>query len=130
MINTTTPRTIFPPATKLPKALTTSPAYPSPKIDLVEDILRASLNNVVINRMDGNIDMSVASLENNVFRRIISDTAIFKVKNISKIHCGSGIIIIIIIEITNAPRNIFPDFTQKPPSKDHQNCKYKTKDST
>ena len=93
------PITALPPTTKLPKDKITSPAYPSNKINRVEETFSANRNNVVINNSEGNTEKSNGSTLYTATITITKAMVIFKHNNKSNKIVGSGIIIIITIVI-------------------------------
>jgi len=110
------PTPIFPPTTKFPNISTTRPAYPSVRMSLVEEILSASLNNVVIKSRVGNTENSNGFLIYRVINNIITDRAKFTVNRISKIAEFNGKIIRRIIAITTNEINTSANFMYPPPT--------------
>jgi len=67
------------------------PALPCSRINLVDATFRESLNIVVNNRSEGNVDNSMASLEARVIIRIAIEDDILQANSKSRIHVGKGI---------------------------------------
>jgi hypothetical protein len=92
--------------TKLPNDSITFPAYPSPSISLVDDILRPNLNKVEISNIVGNDDNCNILVENNVNNNINTANAMLAANNISSTKAGNGTIIIRIILMILNPTKI------------------------
>lgn len=100
------------PMTKLPNASITLPASAFPSINLVEEIFRDNLNNVVINSKEGNMENCRGSLIYIDIIKIIRDKDIFIVSNKSIKKVGIGTIINNTIAITAMATIISPNLNK------------------
>ncbi len=124
--NTMKPTTTLPDITKLPKVYITSPACPLfERISLVADMLRPSLNKVMINNSEGKIENCRGSVMYNDVRRTTIDKTRLSSNRKSKAIVPSGMIISTIIAIMARDTIISPILSINNHLCNFSSCKHK-----
>ena len=89
--NTTSPMTMFPPTTKLPKVLMICPALPWSRISRVEATLSERRKSVNKSSSDGNDENSIDSLDDSTITIVAMEIEMLQASSRSIRNVGSGI---------------------------------------